>query len=194
MEAACFEESSGSLNDTFNMPVSTTYDEDDTIGFTRCGAIIGSMTELFWPKRFCPAAPTRTECVGLTGACFMLNVLALMLKSELSASPMPSTSKYFGFCPCRNEFCAFMSPTVRLPLLSVLLSNTTYHGPRLWLKALAPSNIPRISIAPETSHEERSPLKAVAFENIKDMSDTEETSHVETLPLKAVAPSNMRDI
>ena len=45
-------------------------------------------------------------------------------------------------------------------------SGATYHSPRFWPKAAAPSNMSSMSVACETFQEETSWLKEVAFRNM----------------------------
>ena len=73
----------------------------------------------------------------------------------------------------------------------VVSSGATYQGPRFWWNEEAPSNIPDMSMADETSHSDMSPLKDVALRNIPDMSVTRERSgESAALYIMLEAPAN----
>ena len=76
----------------------------------------------------------------------------------------------------------------------VVSSGTIYHGPRFCPNAVAPSNMPDMSVADETSQPEMFWLKEEAPLNIPDMSAIFETSHDEMSPLKDVALRNIPDM
>ena len=77
----------------------------------------------------------------------------------------PPSIVYIGFWSFSIRFCAVI-PMESVELDMVSPSSTTYQAPRFWLKLLAPSNMPLMSVTPETSQSERSPLKEVALSNM----------------------------
>ena len=81
----------------------------------------------------------------------MLKVFPLISNRELSVSPVPLTREYVGlWLLVRYWFCADIVLTVVVPLVTMLLSSTIYHGPRFCLNWLAPTNMEAMLVTLDT--------------------------------------------